>query len=69
MPAKSWEVCSFRYDHDPATLAPRGRACKRKAIEEIRWKDGRTSVACAVHGFYELTDDAKKLVDRIRRLA
>ena len=63
------ETCTFRYDHDPATLAPKGRKCKRTAVEEIFWKDGRTSVACAAHGFDELTDDARLLVDRIKKLS
>jgi hypothetical protein len=65
----SREVCTFRYDHDPATLAPRGRACKMTAIEEIFWKDGRTSVACKDHGVDALTDDAKAEVLRVAPLA
>lgn len=59
------ETCSFRYDHDPATLAPRGRRCRRAAVEEIHWKDGRTSVACPAHGLNELTEDARALVLRV----
>ena len=62
------EVCTFRYDHDPATLAPRGRACKRSAVEEIHWKDGRTSVACREHGVEALTEDGKAEVLRVVRL-
>jgi len=62
------EVCTFRYDHDPATLAPRGRACKRTAVEEIQWKDGRTSVACHEHGVDALTEDGKAEVLRVVRL-
>ena len=62
------EVCTFRYDHDPATLAPRGRACKRSAVEEIHWKDGRTSVACREHGVEALTENAKAEVLRVVRL-
>ncbi len=62
------EVCTFRYDHDPATLAPRGRACKSIAVEEIHWKDGRVSVACAAHGLDALTDDAKVEVRRVKAL-
>ncbi len=59
------EVCTFRYDHDPATLTPRGRACKLPGVEEILWKDGRTSVACKAHGTDALTDDARALVVRV----
>ena len=59
------EVCTFRYDHDPATLTPRGRACKRLAIHTIYWRDGRTSVACSLHGFDALADEAKNEVLRI----
>jgi len=56
------EVCSFRYDHDPVTLAPRGRACESIAVEEIHWKGGKVSVACSEHGLNALADDAKALV-------
>jgi hypothetical protein len=56
------EICTFRFDHDPATLAPRGRACKSPAVKEIHWRDGRTSLACDAHGVEALTDDAKELV-------
>jgi hypothetical protein len=62
------ETCTFRYDHDPVTLAPRGRACKSPAVEEILWKDGRTSVACAEHGLAALADDAKAEVVRVRKM-
>jgi hypothetical protein len=60
------EICTFRYDYDPATLAPRGRACKSAGVMWIYWKDGRTSVACDVHGIDALTDDAKREVLRVR---
>lgn len=63
------ETCTFRFDHDPATLTPRGRRCKRVAVEEICWKDGRTSVACAEHGVDALTDEARALVLRVVNLA
>jgi hypothetical protein len=59
------EICTFRYDHDPATLAPRGRKCRSVAVNEIHWKDGRTSVACAAHGIDELTEEARAEVLRV----
>jgi len=61
-------ICTFRFDHDPATLTPRGRACDRPASEEIYWLDGRVSNACDLHGVDALTDDAKALVLRIQKL-
>ncbi len=60
------ELCSFRYDHDPATLAPRGRACRAKAVETLHWKDGRVSTACAAHGADALTLETRKLLKRCR---
>lgn len=68
VPPVNGEVCTFRYGHDPATLSPKGRACKAAAVEAIFWKDGRTSVACQQHGFAALTHDAKALVLRIEKL-
>lgn len=63
--AQMSERCTFRFDHDPATLTPRGRACTSQAVEEIHWKDGRTSVACKEHGVDALTDSARMLVARV----
>ncbi len=68
MAKKQKEACGFRFDHDPATLTPRGRKCKSVAVEELLWRDGRTSVACAEHGAEALTVEARKLLVRVRPL-
>jgi hypothetical protein len=59
------QLCTFHFDHDPVTLAPRGRACEALGVEEIHWKDGRVSIACKEHGVDALTKDAKAEVRRV----
>ena len=54
--------CGFHFDYDPATLSPRGRRCKRDAVEIIKWKDGRESQACGAHGMTALDESARNLV-------
>lgn len=62
------ETCTFRYDHDPATRAPKGRRCRAAAVEVIYWKDGRNSVACRNHGVDALTPEARAEILSTKRL-
>lgn len=57
--------CSFRESYDPDTLEPIGPDCGRKAIQLIRWRDGRLSPACGKHGWEALTEEAQSLIDYV----
>jgi len=56
------ERCGFHFDHDPTTEEPRGKQCEAAATHIITWVDGRTSIACPMHGVDALDSDARKLV-------
>ena len=53
------DTCTFCFEHDPETLAPKGDACKAPGVDEIHWKDGRISVACREHGLDALDEEAR----------
>lgn len=62
------ERCGFHFDHDPTTEEPRGEQCEAAATHIITWVDGRTSVACPMHGSDVLDPDARKLVSFVERM-
>jgi hypothetical protein len=63
----NWRRCSFKEHHNPVTLEPLGKECGRDAVELLVWHDGRVSPACKAHGVAALTEDARKLVNHVRR--
>lgn len=56
------ETCAFHDSWDPATGEPTGPECGKPATATIRWRDGRESPSCVMHGFKSLTREAKALV-------
>jgi hypothetical protein len=64
---KCQHTCSFREDHDPETLEPRGPGCGKRATHELYWADGRVSPSCPKHGLPALDKDARALVVRVTK--
>jgi hypothetical protein len=59
------EKCTHVPWHDLVTDTPLGPECGQPATQLICWKDGRTSFACAKHGFETLDAAARLLVDHV----